>query len=84
MMTRVSFGSCGFVLEGSTSVSGAWPFREPLERPNRCLDVGASTMIVNGQIKVKSGPKLEGFDESGATFDDGSRVNADVIVVATG
>ena len=41
-------------------------------------------MIVNGQIKVKSGPKLEGFDETGALFDDGSKVEADVVVVATG
>ena len=48
------------------------------------LDVGASTMIANGQIKVKSGPKLQGFDETGALFDDGSKVEADVVVVATG
>jgi len=48
------------------------------------LDVGASTMIVNGQIKVKSGPILQGFDETGALFDDGSKVEADVVVIATG
>ena len=41
-------------------------------------------MIVNGQIKVKSGPKLQKFDETGALFDDGSKVEADVVVVATG
>jgi len=41
-------------------------------------------MIVNGQIKVKSGPKLQGFDETGALFDDGSKVEVDVVVVATG
>jgi len=41
-------------------------------------------MIVSGQIKVKSGPKLQGFDEAGALFDDGSKIEADVVVVATG
>ncbi|KAF9652136.1 FAD/NAD(P)-binding domain-containing protein [Thelephora ganbajun] len=48
------------------------------------LDVGASTMIVNGQIRVKSGPELQGFDETGALFDDGSKAEADVVVIATG
>ena len=47
-------------------------------------DLGASSMIVNGQIKVKSGPKLQGFDETGALFDDGSKVEADAVVIATG
>jgi len=41
-------------------------------------------MIVNGQIKVKSGPKLQEFDETGGLFDDGSKVEANVVVVATG
>ena len=41
-------------------------------------------MIINGQIKVKSGPKLQGFDETCALFGDGSKVEADVVVVATG
>jgi len=41
-------------------------------------------MIIDGQIKVKSGPKLQGFDETGALFDDGSKVDADVVVIATG
>ena len=48
------------------------------------LDVGASSMIINGQIKVKSGPKLQEFDETGVLFDDGSKVEADVVVIATG
>jgi hypothetical protein len=41
-------------------------------------------MIIDGQIKVKSGPKLDRFDETGALFDDGSRIEADVVVLATG
>jgi len=48
------------------------------------LDVGASSTIINGQIKVKSGPKLEGFEEKSTLFDDGSKVEANAIVVATG
>jgi len=41
-------------------------------------------MTIDGGIKVKSGPKLLGFDETGAPFDNGSKVEADAVVVATG
>ena len=82
---RVSFRRCGVVLEDFTSVGKIWlPLKTVGEVKRGRLDVGASSMIINGQIKVKSGPKLQGFDETGALFDDGSKVEVDAVVIATG
>jgi len=47
-------------------------------------DVGASDMIVDGKIKMKSDSELERFTERGVLFKDGSELEADVIIVATG
>lgn len=47
-------------------------------------DVGASQMIVDGKIKMKSDSELDRFTEGGLLFKDGSRLEADVIVLATG
>ena len=41
-------------------------------------------MIIDGQTKVKSGPKLERSDETDALFDDGSKIEAVVVVLGTG
>ena len=41
-------------------------------------------MIIDGQIKVKSGPNLQAFDATGTPSDDGSKVEVVVVVVATG
>ncbi|KAE9992645.1 hypothetical protein Vi05172_g11959 [Venturia inaequalis] len=48
------------------------------------LDVGVSKKISQGLIKVKSGSALTGFTESGLVFADGSTLDADVVVLATG
>ena len=47
-------------------------------------DVGASEMIVDGKIKIKSDSELERFTERGVLFKDGSELEADVIIIATG
>ena len=47
-------------------------------------DVGASEMIADGKIKMKSDSELERFTERGVLFKDGSELEADVIIVATG
>ena len=82
-MMRV-FGSCWFAPEDFTSVGKILSLETVGEVKRVPLDVGASSMIINGQIKVKSGPNLEGFDETCAVFDDGSKIEADVVVLATG
>ena len=54
------------------------------QRSYALSDVGASTRIIYGQIKAKSGPKPEGFDETGAPFDDGSKIEVNAVVLAAG
>jgi NAD(P)H-nitrite reductase large subunit len=39
---------------------------------------------VDGKIKLKSGPQIERFAEHAIRFDDGSELEADVVVFATG
>jgi hypothetical protein len=48
------------------------------------LDVGVSQKISQGLIKVKSDSALKGFTETGLVFEDGTSLDADVVVFATG
>ncbi|KAJ7649638.1 hypothetical protein FB45DRAFT_986221 [Roridomyces roridus] len=48
------------------------------------VDVGASQLIVDGKIKVKNGSQLAEFDETGIKLEDGTSLDADVVVFATG
>jgi len=48
------------------------------------LDVGCSKLIAERKIKIKQGQDIDHFDETGMVFKDGSRLDADIIVLATG
>ena len=48
------------------------------------LDVGASAKVAQGLIKIKSDALLTGFTKHGLQFSDGSTLDADVVVFATG
>ncbi|CRG84500.1 4-hydroxyacetophenone monooxygenase [Talaromyces islandicus] len=48
------------------------------------LDVGASKMIADGLIKMKSGSLPVSYTEDGLLFADGSHLKADVVVFTTG
>ncbi|KAG2109807.1 hypothetical protein DEU56DRAFT_715132, partial [Suillus clintonianus] len=48
------------------------------------IDTGASKSIIEGGIKVKNGSAMESFTEHGLRFADGTELQADVIVFATG
>ncbi len=48
------------------------------------IDVGASELIIKGEIKVKAGVEIDRFDENGIIMADGERIEADVVVHATG
>ncbi|KAH7914109.1 hypothetical protein BJ138DRAFT_1144421 [Hygrophoropsis aurantiaca] len=48
------------------------------------LDVGASQMIIDGKIKLKNDSLLSHFTQSGLCFEDGSNIDAEVVVFATG
>jgi len=64
---------------------GAGPLHLAWERGGGYyLDTGASQMIIDGRIKLKSGAKISTFTETGIKFDDGSDVLADIIILCTG
>jgi len=48
------------------------------------IDVGASDLIADRQIRLKSGVGVEHIGERSVTFTDGSELPADVIIHATG
>lgn len=48
------------------------------------IDVGASQLIVDGKVKVKHGQEISEVLPNGLRFADGSEVQADEIVFATG
>ncbi|PPQ75986.1 hypothetical protein CVT24_006551, partial [Panaeolus cyanescens] len=48
------------------------------------LDTGASQLIIDGKIKLKSTGEIASFSPTGIVFDDGSTLDADVVVFATG
>lgn len=68
----------------TTSVSTLYFCHSNFEATNELSDHGASQLIVDGKIKMKSDSTLERFTKNGLKFDDGSEVDADVVVFATG
>ncbi|KAJ4485257.1 hypothetical protein J3R30DRAFT_3730510 [Lentinula aciculospora] len=48
------------------------------------LDTGASQLIIDGKIKLKSDSLIQSFTETGLEFEDRSDISADVVVYATG
>ena len=48
------------------------------------INVGTSDLIVNGQIKVKHGTTIAGFDARSVRFADGTASEYDVVVIAAG
>lgn len=48
------------------------------------LDVGASQKIIDGKIKLKADGHISRFTSTGLLFEDGSTLNADVVIFATG
>jgi putative flavoprotein involved in K+ transport len=48
------------------------------------IDVGAATDIIEGRIGIRSGVGVACLSRSGVVLDDGSEVDADLLVLATG
>jgi putative flavoprotein involved in K+ transport len=48
------------------------------------IDVGASQLIADGKIKIKQGVEIERFTKDGVVFTDGTTLDADIVVLATG
>ena len=72
----------GFMLDWGDDNSGL--FMKYLRRGSGYyIDIGASQMIIDGKIKLKKGQVTE-VVEDGVILDDGTKLDADVIVYATG
>ncbi len=73
----------GFMLDFGEDGSGL--FMKYLRRGSGYyIDVGASQLIVDGEIKLKSGVNVTSINKHSVSFDDGSELDADLIVFATG
>ncbi|KIK34271.1 hypothetical protein CY34DRAFT_17836 [Suillus luteus UH-Slu-Lm8-n1] len=48
------------------------------------LDIGCGKLIIEGKVKIQQGQDISHLDKDGITFKDGSKLPADVIVLATG
>ncbi|MEX0338008.1 MAG: NAD(P)-binding domain-containing protein [Arenibacterium sp.] len=72
----------GFWLDWGDDESGL--FMKYLRRGSGYyIDIGASQLIIDGEVKIKRGQVVE-VDETGVILDDGTHLDADVIVYATG
>ncbi|WP_082652566.1 NAD(P)/FAD-dependent oxidoreductase [Aureimonas sp. AU12] len=73
----------GFLLDFGEDGSGL--FMKYLRRGSGYyIDVGASELVADGKIKLKSGVGIAGIREHSVAFDDGTELPADLIVYATG
>ncbi|UNC14630.1 NAD(P)/FAD-dependent oxidoreductase [Acidiphilium multivorum] len=73
----------GFMLDFGEDGSGL--FMKYLRRGSGYyIDVGASELIANGSIKLKSGVSVKEIRPHSVLFSDGSELPADLIVYATG
>ena len=48
------------------------------------IDVGCSQLICEGKIKVKQGKEIQKIVEDGVILEDGTKLEADLVVLATG
>lgn len=73
----------GFMLDFGDDGSGL--FMKYLRRGSGYyIDVGASELVADGTIKLKSHVTVEEITENSVKFSDGSELEADIIVYATG
>jgi putative flavoprotein involved in K+ transport len=73
----------GFMLD--FGVDGSGLFMKYLRRGSGYyIDVGASELVANGSIKLRSGVDIERINPRSVTLGDGSELPADLLVYATG
>lgn len=73
----------GFMLDFGDDGSGL--FMKYLRRGSGYyIDVGASELVANGSVKLRSGVNIARINPKSVTLSDGSELPADVIVYATG
>lgn len=73
----------GFLLDWGDDDSGL--FMKYLRRGSGYyIDVGASQLIIDGDVKLRSGVNIASIKENSVVLTDGSELPADLIVLATG
>ncbi|MCA9997674.1 MAG: NAD(P)/FAD-dependent oxidoreductase, partial [Anaerolineales bacterium] len=73
----------GFMLDWGDDGSGL--FMKYLRRGSGYyIDVGASQLIIDGSVKLRSGVNIDHIKEHSVVLTDGSELPADLIVLATG
>ena len=73
----------GFMLD--FGVDGSGLFMKYLRRGSGYyIDVGASELVANGSIKLKSGVNIDHINPHSVTLSDGTELPADLLVYATG
>ncbi|KAI0041062.1 hypothetical protein FA95DRAFT_1683437 [Auriscalpium vulgare] len=77
-LERVGF-KLGWGVDGSGFLLLAWD-----RAGGYYLDVGASQLIIDGKIKLKNDSQISRFTKTGLQFEDGSTLDADAVVFATG
>ncbi|KAI1156390.1 hypothetical protein F4825DRAFT_459136 [Nemania diffusa] len=73
----------GFKVDGGPDGAGLF-FKYFQRGGGYYIDVGASQLIVDGKIKVKQGQEIDEVLPRGLRFQDGTELEADEIVFATG
>lgn len=75
--------AAGFLLDWGDDGSGL--FMKYLRRGSGYyIDVGASQLIIDGDVKLRSGVNIDHIKERSVVLTDGSELPADLIVMATG
>ncbi|KDQ18071.1 hypothetical protein BOTBODRAFT_171755 [Botryobasidium botryosum FD-172 SS1] len=54
------------------------------QRGSYLVDTGCGQLIIDGKIKVKQGHEIDHFEQDGVVFDDGTKLDADAVILATG
>ncbi|KAK7413126.1 hypothetical protein QQX98_008012 [Neonectria punicea] len=74
----------GFLLDSGPDKSGI--FRKYITRGGGYyIDVGCSQLIIDGKVKVRASPGgIKNFVPDGLVLADGSKLEADIVVLATG
>jgi cation diffusion facilitator CzcD-associated flavoprotein CzcO len=73
----------GFRLEFGEDGTG-WPLKFRTRGGGYYFNVGASELIADGKIKLIQAADITGYERDAIAFKDGSRLKADLLVLATG
>jgi len=74
----------GFLLDNDDEDNAGYFLKLLKSQSGYYLNVGASDLIIDGKIKIKSGVGIERLTARQVIFTDGSALDADIVVLATG